>query len=309
MLDGLDAEQLSSVRRLLAAAQRTDGTAAVNEQTLLAIEAGDERGARHLLGMTGARGSGAVVAYAHVDLPVAGAGADTDPLPDATAECVVHPEQRRRGWGTALLHRVLEESAPHPVRVWAHGDHPGAAALARSLGLTRVRELWQMWRDLTVPLPDIELPPGVHVRTFVVGVDEPEWLAVNARAFADHPEQGGVDAAGLALRTAAEWFDADGFFLAERESRPVGFHWTKVHTEPAEVGEQRAVGEVYVIGVHPQAQGGGLGRALTLRGLHHLRDAGLGSVLLYVEADNAAALRVYARLGFAVDSVDVLYRS
>ena len=306
MLDGLDAEQLSSVRRLLAAAQRTDGTAAVNEQTLLAIEAGDERGARHLLGMTGARGSGAVVAYAHVDLPVAGAGADTDPLPDATAECVVHPEQRRRGWGTALLHRVLEESAPHPVRVWAHGDHPGAAALARSLGLTRVRELWQMRRDLTVPLPDVELPAGVHVRTFVVGVDEPEWLAMNARAFAEHPEQGGIDAADLARRTAAEWFDADGFFLAERDNRPVGFHWTKVH--PAD-DSRPPVGEVYVVGVEPAAQGGGLGRALTLVGLHHLRDRGLGEVLLYVEGDNLPARRVYERLGFTRVATDVQYRS
>ena len=306
VLDGLDAHQLSSVRRLLAVAHEADGTAAVNEQTLLAIEAGDEQGARHLLGTTGAGGAEAVVAYAHLDLPAAGSGADIDPLVEASAECVVHPEHRRRGWGGALLRRLLDESAPHPLLVWAHGDHPGAAALARSLRLDRVRELWQMRRDLTEPLPNVELPAGVHVRTFVVGVDEPEWLAMNARAFADHPEQGGIDAADLARRTAAEWFDADGFFLAERDSRPVGFHWTKVH--PAD-DSRPPVGEVYVVGVDPAAQGGGLGRALTLVGLHHLRDRGLGEVLLYVEGDNLPARRVYERLGFARVATDVQYRS
>ena len=306
VLDGLDAERVSSVRRLLAAAQEADGTAAVNEQTLLAIEAGDEPGARHLLGTAGAGSAEAVAAYAHLELPAAESGADTAPLVEASAECVVHPEHRRRGWGTALLSRVLGESAPHPVLVWAHGDHPGAAALARSLGLDRVRELWQMRRDLTLPLPDVELPAGVHVRSFVVGVDEPEWLAMNARAFADHPEQGGIDAADLARRTAAEWFDADGFFLAERDNRPVGFHWTKVH--PAD-DSRPPVGEVYVVGVEPAAQGGGLGRALTLVGLHHLRDRGLGEVLLYVEGDNLPARRVYERLGFTRVATDVQYRS
>jgi len=305
-LDGLDAELVASVRRLLAAAQEADGTAALNEQTLLAIEVGDAPGARHLLGTASAGSREAVVAYAHLDLPAPGSGSDIDALVEASAECVVHPEHRRRGWGTALLRHVLGESAPHPVRVWAHGDHPGAAALARSLGLDRVRELWQMRRDLTVPLPDVELPAGVHVRAFVVGVDEPEWLAMNARAFADHPEQGGIDATDLARRTAAEWFDADGFFLAERDNRPVGFHWTKVH--PAD-GSRPPVGEVYVVGVDPLAQGGGLGRVLTLIGLHHLRDLGLGEVMLYVEGDNLPARRIYERLGFARVSTDVQYRS
>jgi len=84
----------------------------------------------------------------------------------------------------------------------------------------------------------------------------------------------------------------------------VGFHWTKVHAD-----QSPAIGEVYVIGVDPQAQGGGLGRALTLHGLHHLRAAGLGSVQLYVEADNAVALKVYEALGFSVAGVDVQYRS
>jgi mycothiol synthase len=287
--------QWAAVRRLLADAEAVDGAAALNEQALLTIEAGDSPGDRHLLGA--GDDAGRLAAYGHLDLSGAAAGVE--------AECVVHPERRRRGWGELLVRRTVAESAPYPVLMWSHGDHPGARRLAERLGFDRVRDLWQMRRDLTTTLPDVELPDDVHLRTFVPGTDEPAWLAVNARAFASHPEQGGIDAVDLARRTRAEWFDPGGFFLAERDGRLVGFHWTKVH---AGAGEG-PVGEVYVVGVDPDAQGGGLGRALTLAGLQHLRDRGLGQVLLYVEADNLAARRLYERLGFDHVATDAQYRS
>lgn len=291
----LDEGQWAAVRRLVAEAEAVDGSNALNEQAMLRIEAGDEPGDRHLLGTDD--GTGRLAAYGHLDLSGAAAGVE--------AECVVHPEHRRRGWGALLVGRTVAESVPHSVLMWSHGDHPGARRLAARLGFDRVRDLWQMRRDLAAALPDVELPDGVHLRTFVPGVDEPAWLTVNARAFASHPEQGGIDAVDLARRTGAEWFDPRGFFLAERGGRLVGFHWTKVHA-----GDGAApVGEVYVVGVDPDAQGGGLGRALTLAGLHHLRDRGLSEVLLYVEADNLAARRVYERLGFDHVATDAQYRS
>jgi mycothiol synthase len=291
----LDEGQWRAVRQLVSEAETVDGSSALNEQALLTIQAGDEPGDRHLLGTD--HDTGRLAAYAHLDLSGAAGGVE--------AECVVHPEHRRRGWGAMLVRRTVADSAPYPVLMWSHGDHPGSRRLATRLGFERVRDLWQMRRDLAAALPDVELPDGVHLRTFVPGTDEPAWLAVNARAFASHPEQGGIDAVDLARRTGAEWFDPRGFFLAERDGRLVGFHWTKVHTG---AGEDR-VGEVYVVGVDPQAQGGGLGRALTLAGLHHLRDRGLSEVLLYVEADNAAARRLYAGLGFVHVATDARYRS
>ena len=144
---------------------------------------------------------------------------------------------------------------------------------------------------------------------FRPGVDEAAWLAVNARAFASHPEQGRWTPADLALREAEPWFDPAGFLLAWRGGpggELLGSHWTKVHLA-GDVGPE-AVGEVYVLGVDPAAQGIRLGRALTDLGLAHLRGRGLAEVLLYVEEDNTAAVALYERTGFTRYAVDVSWR-
>lgn len=215
-------------------------------------------------------------------------------------ELLVHPEHRGRGIGTAMIESLLAEISKRPLRVWSHGDHPGAARLAEKFGFGRVRELLRLGLSLSdcPQLPVPSWPAGVRVRTFVPGQDEPDVVAVNSRAFDWHPEQGALTVDDVAAAEDESWFDPEGFFLAiDPEDRLLGFHWTKVHnvTPP--------VGEVYVVGVDPDAQGNGLGKALTLAGLHHLHRAGLSEVILYVEADNKPALAVYQHLGF--DTVEV----
>jgi mycothiol synthase len=173
-----------------------------------------------------------------------------------------------------------------------------------------VRALWTMRRPLQTPLGTPELAEGITVRTFRVGHDEDAWIAINHRAFAGHPEQGAWTRADLGLREREPWFDPDGFFLAEREGRLAGFHWTKVHgSHPgAPAHGHEAIGEVYVVGVDPAEQGIGLGRALTLIGLRYLRSRGLPEVMLYVDEANTAAIRLYESLGFTQWDTDVMFR-
>ncbi len=287
-------DEQRQARELIAAATDHDGVAPVGEQVLREL-AGSRTG--HLIVGDG----GALLGYLNLSAP----SDDTAPM----AELVVAPDARRRGIGTAMIRAALAKTEGRN-RFWAHGTLPAARATAAALGLVTVRELLQMRRSLH-GLPEPSTPAGVSIRSYAGPSDDAELLRVNNAAFAWHPEQGGWTTADVAERRAEAWFDPDGLFLAfdeTAEQRLLGFHWTKIH--PGSSGAEPA-GEVYVVGVDPAAQGRGLGRVLTEVGLAHLAErlAGVASpiVLLYVEADNTAALRTYRQLGFSVHSVDTAY--
>jgi mycothiol synthase len=212
---------------------------------------------------------------------------------DGQVDLAVAPSARRHGLGGQLATAAL--AAEGPVRAWSHGDHPGAGHLAARHGLERVRELWVMRRPTSQPLPEPVVPDGLVLRSWRDG-DEAELLRVNAAAFAAHPEQGAMDAANLAERMAEEWFDPAGLIVATAGASIAGFHWTKQ--------QSASVGEVYVVGIDPAWQGRGLGRLLTLAGLHHLAGLGVDEVLLYVESDNTAGTRLYGGLGFTHAAAD-----
>ncbi|BBY45686.1 mycothiol synthase [Mycolicibacterium celeriflavum] len=283
---GLSDDEQRRIRDLIAAATAADGVAPVGEQVLRELP--HDR-TRHLV----ARDDDDVVGYLNLS---AGDGS-------AMAELVVHPRARRRGIGSALVGAGLAEGGDD-ARVWAHGNLEEARATAASLGLAVVRELLQMRRPLT-DLPPTPAPDGIRITTYSGPADDAALLRVNNAAFAWHPEQSGWTEAEIAERRGEPWFDPDGLFLAvdEDTGEMLGFHWTKVHSAD--------LGEVYVVGVDPTAQGRGLGAALTLTGLHHLAarlsQSAHPTVMLYVEADNSAAVKTYRKLGFDIFSVDAAY--
>ena len=273
-----------------------DGVRPLSEHVMLHLRYGGDAPARNFL----LRVDGTLVGYGHLDT--------TDAVEGASAELAVAPTQRGRGYGRRLVEAMLHETTDRTrLRLWSHSDASGTSELASSLGFRRERVLWQMRRSLFAPVPAPTWPDGVTVRTFVVGQDEQAWLEVNNRAFADHPDQGTWTLDDVMMREREPWFDAAGFFLAERDGHIVGFHWTKVHgADHGEHGHE-PIGEVYVVGVDPSMQGQGLGPALTLRGLQHLRMLGLSQVMLYVDETNTNAIRTYERLGFAKWDVDVCF--
>jgi mycothiol synthase len=305
---------VTRVLALVRAAADADATAPLSEHVLLHLRDGGEEPGRHVLLIDDEAPGHPVVGYGHLD--------PTDPVSGPSAELVVAPDRRRTGLGTTLV-RALEHESPGRMRLWAHGTRPDARSLAASLGYVVGRELWQMRRDLGSDLPPPALPAGVTVRTFT-DEDVDDLLDLNADAFADHPEQGRWTEADLASRMSEPWFDPAGLFLAvapaddEGHGDLLAFHWTKVHGDDPSPGHGRpggrghrhghtAIGEVYVVGVSPKAQGRGLGQAMTLVGLHHLRGRGLEQAMLYVDADNAAAVATYRSLGFRHWDTDVQF--
>lgn len=287
----------SEVRDVLAMVSRVtqwDGLAPLSEHVLLHLRHGGDEHDVHLLALDAV---GGIVGYGHLD--------GTDLVNGPSAELAVDPPHRKQGIAAALVTSMLDRSADGRLRLWAHGEQAPARALAASLGFHHARTLLQMRRSLRLPLPEAPLPEGVHLRTFRPGIDDAEWLRVNARCFAGHPEQGHWTERDLAQRMSEPWFDPAGFLIAEKHGRMVGFHWTKVHGRSGHLHGHEEIGEVYVICVDPSLQGHGLGRALTVAGLRHLRDKGLSVAMLYVDAGSPAPIALYSGLGFTEWDTDV----
>ncbi|MHA7141450.1 mycothiol synthase [Arthrobacter sp. Sr33] len=326
-----DPRVLQDILGLAAAAAEADGNPPLSEQTLVNLKTAGAHPGSLLVFATyavdddssGGDPAGAshdteeLAGVAVVSLPRTGTGADNADEGEAgdpgVLELVVRPTYRSQGVGTALADAVQAHGLPN-LHAWSHGNHAAAVSLATKNGFAPVRELWRMRQtraaleeSVLAPTADqITLPDGVVLRAFQPGVDEPAWLAANRAAFAHHAEQGSTTLEDLQARMAEDWFDPAGFLLAVRESdgQLLGFHWTKVHPRS---GDHPAMGEVYVVGVTPDAQGMGLGKALTIAGIEHLHRQGLQAIMLYVDADNTAAVALYRKLGFTRWDVDVMY--
>lgn len=275
------------------------GISPLSEQFLLGLS--DARlGHRHILAMRDGQVHGMLAVDAAPEVPV--------------AELVVRGEGRREA--EALINSVGDG----PIDVWAHGASP----VSELSGARKVRELLVM--SLGTPLPEVVAPKGMQVLTLAQSRElwgaraDEELLRVNNEAFSWHPEQGGWDMARWERAQEAAWFDPDGVFLlwitpenatahpdVEQSIRLAGFHWTKYLSSQL-VNNGGMVGEVYVIGLASEVQGKGVGKFLTTVGVNRLRQSGCEQVILYVEADNVPAVKVYERLGFAVTETHALYR-
>jgi mycothiol synthase len=289
----LDASAVAAIRSLADEAMAADGHPALDEQRLRQVTEG------------GADGFVAALAW---DVPHAKLTAYVQAVRGPhgwDVEHVVAPGQRdpaarldRQMLQAVLAGLAVEDGDAGDVTLWAYGASDEDDRLAAGLGLRPVREVRQLRRELPV-----DEPWSLTTRPFVVGQDEPAWLEVNNRAFSRHPDQGRWRLADLQAREQAPWFATDGFLLHERQGRLAGFCWTKVHAD-----SDPPLGEIYVIGVDPDWQGHGLGRTLVLAGLDHLARRSLKVAMLYVEATNTPALRLYDDLGFRAHHVDRAYR-
>ena len=299
-----DAETLADIKALAAEAEESDGNPPLSEQTWVNLRSSDSAEVLVLATYAGEERSDPATASALAGVAVVSFA--TAAGTDSVLELVVHPTYRGEGVGTRLAQAVQHHAELPELKAWSHGGHEAAGRLAARFGFEPVRELWRMRLTHPSGMPDAVLPAGVVIRAFVPGQDEKAWLAANAAAFAHHPEQGAMTLADLHARMAEDWFDPAGFLLAESADggELLGFHWTKVHPRS---GSHPSIGEVYVVGVTPQAQGSGLGKALTIAGIKHLQDAGEHAIMLYVDADNAAAVGLYRKLGFTRWDADVMY--
>jgi mycothiol synthase len=286
-------EDISAVAALLRVAELADGHPPLGEHKWIDLVQGGRAGFAGFAAR--APGSSRLLGYAQLSR-----GRDS-----WAVEYAVHPAARGPGDRVAedLLRAALAEIALEGgghVHLWVPKPGQIEDDVASSVGLRRGRALYQMRRRLPLE-PDLDRRQRLAVRAFVVGTDEPAWLELNNRAFRSHPEQGAWELATIEERERQPWFDAQDFLLHDDGGRLDAFCWTKVHDD------EPPLGEIYVIGVDPEAQGHGLGRGILLAGLDHLAGRGLAMAMLYVDADNEPALRLYRSVGFSVDHRDQAY--
>lgn len=283
----MDASALDEVSQLISDAWRADGTRPLNDHLWLDLREGGRQGFAGVI----ARDAGHqhILAYCQISK-----GNESWSL-----DLVVHPHHRYDTMELApeLIRQALEvvslEGGGH-VHWWVFEPNNIHRQLATDARLRPGRRLLQMRRPLPLSADEQNELQNFPTSHFRVGEDEDAWLAVNNAAFASHPEQGGWSRHTIESREQEPWFNAEGFRMHWLNNELAGFCWTKVHAD-----HQPPLGEIYVIAIHPSMSGHGLGRKMTLAGLHHLESQGITTAMLYVDADNAAAVSVYESLGFS----------
>lgn len=292
--DRLGPDEASALAQLLAAAESIDGASPIGADALTDLTQQGRQGLVALIARP--EGSDRPAGYAQVAQGPSG----------WTLEYVIDPEER--GPGATVGEDLAREAVHHiaetgggTLQLWITSPRRADERMAAAAGLVPTRSLYQVRRPLPVG-QELKAAKPLETRPFRPGEDESAWLEVNNRAFAWHPEQGGWDLATIARREAEPWFDPDGFLLHEEDGHLLGFCWTKVHRDRTPVE-----GEIYVIAVDPEAGSRGLGRALVLAGLDHLARRGVTVGMLYVDAHNTGAVKLYVDLGFEVDHVTRAY--
>jgi len=298
--------QQEAVLKLISSTTAFDNTPPIAEHILLHLRHGGDKADSHLL----VEKEGKVIGYAHLD--------QTDLVAGPSVELVVDPKLRGAGVGRQLLSKAIEICGKE-LRLWVHGDQPAANALATSFSFEKIRTVLQMSKPLTdiqqLPKLDKAVGEDMVIRSFLPGIDSDAWLSLNNRVFKEHPEQGNWRLTDLNIRINEEWFDEQGFFLAEVDNKIIGSTWTKIHGSHTHQHEgvieshaHPAIGEIYITAVDQAYAGRGIGKVLTITALNYLKYQGLSDAMLYVDFDNKAALNLYKSLGFTQSGMDILYK-
>jgi mycothiol synthase len=228
-------------------------------------------------------------------------------LRDHRLSGVVDPEFRGRGIGSALLahneRRARERSASLPADrrgvygAWSAVDRPASKLLQRS-GYEVVRWFFDMVRPTLDDLPEAALPDGLELRPVTPDQHLAIWRA-NREAFRDH--WGGSDESEDAMRRYFEAPERDLtlWLIAWDGDEVAGGVFNEIPAAAnAELGLQR--GWLESVFTRRAWRRRGLARALMLRSLALLRERGMTSAALGVDADNPlGALGLYESAGFA----------
>ena len=252
---------------------------------------------------------GRFVAYAQ-----ARAQDDNDGGRNYTAGGEVDPEVRGRGIGRALLrHNIRHQQArakreaaalgatpdvERRLESWGFESQAPRTRLLESEGFKVVRWFFEMLRPDLDDIVDLPMPAGLEFRP-VLPQDYRTIWAADAEAFRDHWGAMEDDSAFERFFSGPD-FRPDLWRVAWEGDQVAGVVMNRITTIFNEqTGERR--GELAGVSVRRPWRGRGLARAMVAESLRTLRDDGMTSAVLGVDAENpTGALGVYEANGFGV---------
>ena len=250
---------------------------------------------------------------------------DNDGGRDYTAGGEVDPEHRGRGIGRALLQHNLRHQRARAEReaaaivaagrppverrleAWAMESQPRRRRLLESEGFVAVRWFFEMLRPNLDDITDQPMPDGLEFRP-VATQDYRAIFEADVEAFRDH--WGGMEEGENAFQRffGGPDFRPDLWRVAWDAGQVAGVVMNRVMTTFNEQSGERR-GELAGVSVRRPWRRRGLARAMVAESLRALRDEGMTSAVLGVDAENpTGALGVYESNGFRVHRKGLNYR-
>jgi mycothiol synthase len=242
-----------------------------------------------------------------------------DGLREHRVHAFVHPDWTRRGIGHQVLAwleaRARTALAEHPTDApavygtWCPEARVAKRELVEAAGYEPVRWFFEMERTGLGQVDVPPLPDGLEIRP--IGTDRASLRRLfdaDVEAFLDH--WGGFPATDATFSQFMEGPDTDPslFVVAWDGDEIAGGVVNTIYRHDNEAFGRRR-GWLDSVFVRRPWRRRGLGAALVARSLVVLREAGMDSAMLGVDADNpTGALGIYERAGFTVAARSTAYR-
>ena len=190
---------------------------------------------------------------------------------------------------SAMIDWLQEAAGPTgQATAWA-ADGWAEASFLRDRGFApQGAVLTQFYRPLDRQLRQPELPAGYTIRSLTGPEEIPARVDVHRAAFA--PSK--MTAAKYELLVRLDHYDY------ERDLVAIAPDGTFAAFTMCWLDADAAIGEFEPVGVHPDHQRRGLGRAINLAGLRRLRELGANDAMVFSEQSNAASEALYRSVGF-----------
>jgi mycothiol synthase len=221
----------------------------------------------------------------------------------------VHPEYRRRGFGSKLLKHLLQraESCNYETvvcRIHSFRNYAVHFAEQRHFSLSQI--LIKMRLDSQFLTKPSIIPTELNIREFQVPEEIDLWTQLQNAIFRDSPDYQPTLKESLVALTRHEGFDPNLAIIGEVNGTPVGLCFGVSIKSPRKNGAQKIL-QIQGLGLLPDNRGKGYGQALLIDILNRAYSKDYKACELLVDGSNIEAFGLYSKFGFKKQYEHLMY--